>query len=188
MVKLTTRTSDYLGGHVISVTTLVVTGCTLVTTPNLVKMTTFSFQCSKCVSNPLVSGPGEKYYALDLRYFKYIFLNENVWISIKFSKVQVQVQVQSNLFLRFNKQYSSIGSDNGLAPTRRQAVIWTNDGSTLYAYITHSASVLKDVLRKYSWVSPPLKIFEIESWLIPKYAQTWKFPFLYRWWGNDKKL
>ena len=25
------------------------------------------------------------------------------------------------------KQYSSIGSDNGLAPTRRQAVIWTND-------------------------------------------------------------
>ena len=27
-----------------------------------------------------------------------------------------------------NKQYSSIGSDNGLAPTRRQAIIWNNDG------------------------------------------------------------
>ena len=25
-------------------------------------------------------------------------------------------------------QYSSIGSGNGLAPTRRQAIIWTNDG------------------------------------------------------------
>ena len=27
-----------------------------------------------------------------------------------------------------NNQYSSIGSDNGLAPTRRQAIIWANDG------------------------------------------------------------
>ena len=26
-----------------------------------------------------------------------------------------------------NQQYSSNGSDNGLAPTRRQAIIWTND-------------------------------------------------------------
>ena len=26
------------------------------------------------------------------------------------------------------EQYSSIGSDNGLAPARRQAIIWTNDG------------------------------------------------------------
>ena len=27
-----------------------------------------------------------------------------------------------------NQQYSIIGSDNGLAPTRRQAIIWANDG------------------------------------------------------------
>ena len=26
-----------------------------------------------------------------------------------------------------SQQYSSIGSDNGLAPARRQAIIWTND-------------------------------------------------------------
>ena len=26
-----------------------------------------------------------------------------------------------------NQQYSSIGSDNGLAPARQQAIIWTND-------------------------------------------------------------
>ena len=25
-------------------------------------------------------------------------------------------------------QYSSIGSDNGLAPVRRQAIVWTNYG------------------------------------------------------------
>ena len=29
--------------------------------------------------------------------------------------------------LGFNQEYSSFGSDNGLAPTRRQAIIWTND-------------------------------------------------------------
>ena len=27
-----------------------------------------------------------------------------------------------------NLQYSSIGSDNGLALARQQAIIWTNDG------------------------------------------------------------
>ena len=27
-----------------------------------------------------------------------------------------------------NQQYSSIGSDNGLAQTKRQAIIWTNGG------------------------------------------------------------
>ena len=28
----------------------------------------------------------------------------------------------------FELQYYNIGSDNGLAPTRQQAIIWTNDG------------------------------------------------------------
>ena len=40
-----------------------------------------------------------------------------------------------------NEQYSSIGSDNGLAPARRQAIIWTNDGLFTDAYMRHSASV-----------------------------------------------
>ena len=42
-----------------------------------------------------------------------------------------------SLFLK----YSSIGSDNGLAPTRRQAIIWTNDGEITDAYMRHSASM-----------------------------------------------
>ena len=41
--------------------------------------------------------------------FKHIFLNEDIWIS-----------------LGSNWQYDSIGSDNGLAPSRRQAIILTN--------------------------------------------------------------
>ena len=40
-----------------------------------------------------------------------------------------------------NSQYSSIGSDNGLAPPRRQAIIWTNDGKFTDAYMRHSASM-----------------------------------------------
>ena len=39
------------------------------------------------------------------------------------------------------KQYSSIGSDNGMAPTRRQAVISTTDGKFTDAYMRHSASM-----------------------------------------------
>ena len=38
------------------------------------------------------------------------------------------------MFLRVNWQYSSIGSDNGLAPTRRHAIFWTNDGKFTNAY------------------------------------------------------
>ena len=34
-----------------------------------------------------------------------------------------------SLFLRLEiKNTTAFGSDNGLAPTRRQAIIWTNDG------------------------------------------------------------
>ena len=40
-----------------------------------------------------------------------------------------------------NQQYSSIGSDNGMAPTRRQAIIGTNDDYFTDAYMRHSASM-----------------------------------------------
>ena len=36
---------------------------------------------------------------------------------------------------------SSIGSDDGLALTRRQAIIWTNNGKFTDAYVRHSASM-----------------------------------------------
>ena len=46
---------------------------------------------------------------------KCIFLNENVLMSLKIS-------------LKFVSQVPiDIGSDNALAPTRRQAIIWIND-------------------------------------------------------------
>ena len=52
--------------------------------------------------------------------FNWIFLNENVWILRKISLKFVPK-------VRINK-YSNISSDNGLAPSRQQAIIWTNDG------------------------------------------------------------
>ena len=51
--------------------------------------------------------------------FKCIFLNENIWISI-------------NISLKFVPKGTSNNSPalvlvNGLAPVRRQVIIWTND-------------------------------------------------------------
>ena len=42
-----------------------------------------------------------------------------------------------------NWQYDSIGLDNGFVSTRRQAIIWTNDGMFADAYMRHSAYELK---------------------------------------------
>ena len=46
-----------------------------------------------------------------------------------------------SLFLRVQLTIPSIGSDNGLVPTRRQAIIWTYDGYITDAYMRHSASM-----------------------------------------------
>ena len=36
---------------------------------------------------------------------------------------------------------NNVGPDNGLAPARRQAIIWTNAGKLIDAYMRHSASM-----------------------------------------------
>ena len=41
-----------------------------------------------------------------------------------------------------NYYNSSIGSDDGLAPTRRQVIIWINDGKFTDAYMRHSTSMI----------------------------------------------
>ena len=59
--------------------------------------------------------------------FKWIFLNENVWISFRIS-------------LKFVPM-SPINNTPALAPTRPQAIIWINDGWIIDAYLRHSASM-----------------------------------------------
>ena len=72
--------------------------------------------------------------------FKCIFLNENIWIPINISSLNF---VPHGLI---DSQYGSIGSDNGLAPTRRQAIIWTNDGQVWWrVYASLGLNELNDV-------------------------------------------
>ena len=61
---------------------------------------------------------------------------KNVWISLKIPLKFVPKGPLNNI-----PAYSSIGSANGLAPTRRQAIIWTNVGICTGAYMRHSASM-----------------------------------------------
>ena len=75
-----------------------------------------------------------------------IVFKENVWISI-FSDV---------CFQWYNWQYTSIGSDNGLAPKRQQAIIWTHDClSNQRIYASLSLNDLLDV--QHSPQIPTLK-------------------------------
>ena len=61
------------------------------------------------------------------------FLNENVKISLKISLKLVPKGLINN--------HSIIGSDNGVSPTRYQAIIWTSDGYITNVYMCHSASM-----------------------------------------------
>ena len=48
----------------------------------------------------------------------------------------------------FDWWYSSIGSDNGLAPNKRQAIIWTNDGR--FYWRMHASLSLNELIHQYS--------------------------------------
>ena len=60
-----------------------------------------------------------RHFAEDI--FKCIFVNENLWIPIKISPKFVPKGPINNIS-------ALVQTANGLAPTRRQAIIWTNDG------------------------------------------------------------
>ena len=65
------------------------------------------------------SPPGQngRHFADDM--FNHIFVNENIWMSNKILLKHVP-------WCLFNNMPACIGSDNGLAPSRRQTIIWTN--------------------------------------------------------------
>ena len=81
--------------------------------------------------------------------FKCIFLNENIWISLRislkfvpkgpFNNIPALVQIMACRLVGA-KPLSEPMVQNGLALTRRQAIIWTNDG-LVYWHIRHSASM-----------------------------------------------
>ena len=77
------------------------------------------------------------------------------WKCIDFSYNLTEVYSQ-----RCNYQYSSIGSDDDLAPTREQTIIWNNNDYFTDAYMRHPASI------SY--------IFGIGEWLIPS-LEKWRW-------------
>ena len=83
----------------------------------------------------------EYHYEDDI--FKCIFSNENAWISTKITEVCRWGYIQ---------QYSSIGSANGSAPNRRQAIVWTKGG--LVNWRTYASLGRNDLMPKYTVWSP----------------------------------
>ena len=73
----------------------------------LVEATKSSYKCMMIYLNRLGLIQNCRHFPDDI--FQSIFVNENYEIGLRF---------HWSLFLKSNKQYSSIGSDNGLAPTR----------------------------------------------------------------------
>ena len=108
--------------------------------------------------NPLRQKENSHLFADDV--FICIILNENSWISNNISLKYVPYGLIDNVI---------IGSDNGLASNRRQAIIWTNNGLVywrIYAslglnelvYCSNNGVVLIKVARKVS-------IKQSSSWL-----------------------
>ena len=83
----------------------------------------------RMISNSLSPRHNGRLFADDT--FKRIFLNENIRISTKNSLKFVPKGLINNI-----PALVLI-----MAPTRRQAIIWTNDGQITDAYMRHSASM-----------------------------------------------
>ena len=56
--------------------------------------------------------------------FQTTFWNGFSWMKM----FEYRLKIHWSLFLRVKLRIFGIGSDNGLAPSRRQAIVWTNEG------------------------------------------------------------
>ena len=85
------------------------------------------------------------------------------WKCINFDQDFIEVCSQWS-----NKQYSSIGSNNGFAPVRRQAIIWINDGLVYWrTYIRISVSLSKSHLygsNNFGYCNQTIEIYQISIW------------------------
>ena len=101
-----------------------------------IEMSDDFFKMSDDLFNTLRPRQNGRHFPDDI--FKCIFMNENVWISIKIPLKIVPKGQINNFPTLFQIIFFS---DNGLTPTRRQAIIWNNDGHFTDAYMRHSASM-----------------------------------------------
>ena len=78
----------------------------------------YNYTCNRSLCKPLTHLPLDKMAAIS----QTTFSNAFSWIKI----YEFRLKLHWSLLIRVQWKYASIGSDNGLAPTRRQAIIWTN--------------------------------------------------------------
>ena len=71
-----------------------------------------------------------------------------------------------------NEQYSNIGSDNGLVPTRQQAIIRTYDGKFTEAYLNHMASISWQLTVYNILLQANTTTFTIETFLMEVYHEA----------------
>ena len=92
------------------------------------------------------------------------FLNENIWISIR---IFIQFIIKGPI------NNSSISSDSGLVPTRRQAIIWTNDDYFTDTFMHHSAS-MRGPQGSYNNENLMLSLWGLFYWRIRTGFKIWK--------------
>ena len=93
--------------------------------------------------------------------FQTTFSNAFSWLKI----FEVQLKFHWICSQGSNWQYANIVSDNGLAPNRRQAIIWTNDGLGCRRICIHALLDLNDLnndqLDKYENVHDKQIVFQL---------------------------
>ena len=101
--------------------------------------------CRRTVDTALTHWSGHKMANIS----QTTFSNAIPWMKVEDNSTNISLEFvpkcQINNYNRSNHtnvQYNNISSDNGLAPTRRQAIIWTNDGKFTDTYVRHWASVI----------------------------------------------
>ena len=100
-------------------------------------------QLSSWISYFNSSPPGQNGCHFADNIFRCIFINKKFCILIKISLSFVPKGP--------NWQYTSIGLDNGIAPNRQQAIIWTNAHPIhwcIYAYMRHKLTHRKSYVDK----------------------------------------
>ena len=105
--------------------------------------------------------------------FKSIFVNENVCMLIEISLIFVTEGLCNNRASLVNSLRPSdayicvgnltiIGSDNGLSPGRRQAIIWTNAGILLIGPLGTNFSEILIEIHIFSYKKMPLKTSSVK--------------------------
>ena len=105
----------------------------------------WSHLCGKCLTPP---PPLTKWLQFRSRHIQYMVMHEKFLFCFKLNLIEVCSKGS-------NWQLFWMGSDNGLVPNRRQAIIWTNADSVHWRIYTALGACVKChdviILRQWQW-------------------------------------